>query len=703
VDCSGTTTTSTTSTTTTTAAPTTTTTTTLAPLFIEYLIVGAGGEAHSGGGGAGAFVTGSTTISSSLGLPVVAAKITTGTAIHTQISGSSSIFLDTIAIGGGNGGAADYVAPVLPTRGWNGACGGGGAVINFSAGGTGSAGFNGGTGANSGAGGGGGVFGIGKSFPIPTPGGSGSVWLDGLTYCAGGYGESTTASLRLPGSSPDPGGGGNWGLGPSGPGMVRIRYAGTPVAYGGVIVQSGSYTYHTFTGSLQSNTIGVFQYIGAGGTTTTTTSTTTTTVAPTGSYEIGQYRDGGYVFYVTGSFPNQSGLIAAPTIGIQHIPWGCKPSNIVDANYRGIGYGQGNTTAILNGCAERPIAASVADSYTNDGYNDWYLPTRDEMFVLGQEYLSGSNVGPIATALNRYWTSTQASGSYILGFTGNPLTQADTILIFPDLSYGGVAPFPWDKDRTGLDPAEDDMWVKPIRSFGPPIPTTTTSTTTTSTTTTTTLAPGIPTDGLRFWFDGSTWSGTGDWIASYGNATASLSGVTKLNENGGVLDFQSSSLLEVTENGVQPNYSTDYSTSIILVAKNSGSSALQHGRILNGVSNNWLFGNYADVYPGAWYNGNFVSDTNFGEDNNWRIMAGVQYSQPSASAFINNAYVDGLSGFNGYGPNGLAINKGAFIAGTNPNSGEYTYAIVGQILFYDKALNDSELTQIYNEFSGSYF
>ena len=216
-------------------------------------------------------------------------------------------------------------------------------------------------------------------------------------------------------------------------------------------------------------------------------------------------------------------------------------------------------------------------------------------------------------------------------------------------------------------------------------------------------APMPPTGGLKFWFDGSAWSGTGNWLASYGDATASLFGVTKLSENGGVLDFQSSSILEVTESGVRPNYSTDYSTTVVLVARNSGSAALQHGRILNGVANNWLFGNYQDTRPGAWYNGNFVYNTQTSEDENWRIMAGVQYSQPSASAFINNVRVGGVSSANGYGPNGLAINKGDYINGTNPNTGEYTYVIVGQILFYDKALSDSELTEIYNLFSGSYF
>jgi hypothetical protein len=440
------------------------------------------------------------------------------------------------------------------------------------------------------------------------------------------------------------------------------------------------------------------------GTTTTSTSTTTTTAAP--EYELGDAVDGGYVFYITGSYPNQCGLIAAPSeyapITFPQINFGCSGTNV--STITDIFAGSTNTQTILTACTQSLIGARYCSDLVHGGKSDWYLPSLDELSEL---YTNRTYVPGLITITGSFhMTSNQgidATRAYFINFQNGDVidfrakeTTDACSLEFPSCNY-----------------------VIPVRQFGPcppVVPTTTTSTTststttsttststTTSTTTTTTAAPSIPTDGLQFWFDGSDWSGTGDWLASYGNATASLFGVTKLNENGGVLDFQSSSLLEITASGVQPDYSVDYSTSVVLVAKNSGSSALQHGRILNGVGNNWLFGSYADVYPGAWFNGNFVSDTNFGEDNNWRIMAGVQYSQPSASAFINNVYVDGLSGFNGYGPNGLAINKGSFITGTNPNAGEYTYAVVGQILFYDKALSDSELTQIYNVFSGSYF
>jgi hypothetical protein len=228
------------------------------PLSIEYLIVGAGGEAFNGGGGGAQYVTGSTTLSTGT-YPVVAAKITTGTPTQTQVSGAYSSFLEITSKGGGNGG--EYNASAALARGWDGACGGGGAGAGGAApsgvGGTGTAGGNGGTASNINNGGGGG--GASGSAAGSTPG-LGKQWLDGNYYCGGGYGYNHSGETIL-GASPNGGGGGLWNSGPSGPGTVRIRYAGSgSQATGGTIIYSGSYTYHTFTGSSASSTTGNFVY-----------------------------------------------------------------------------------------------------------------------------------------------------------------------------------------------------------------------------------------------------------------------------------------------------------------------------------------------------------------------------------------------------------------------------------------------------------
>ena len=271
---------------------TTTTTTTAAPgpcnLAIDYLIVGAGGQAWSGGGGAGQLISGSTSFTFNVSLPIVAGKITTGTVSSTQVSGAPSSFLGLTAIGGGNGGQWGN-NPTKNPKGWNGASGGGASAKVAGAGGTALAGFNGGSntiGGQGGGAGGGGAAGQGANslVNVSAQGGAGLQWLDGEWYCAGGYGERITGAVPSPqlGSSPSPGGGGLWGVGPGGAGMVKVRYQGTPRATGGTITQSGGYTYHTFIGTSVDLVDRFIFDCGVPGPTTTIapTTTTTTTVCP---------------------------------------------------------------------------------------------------------------------------------------------------------------------------------------------------------------------------------------------------------------------------------------------------------------------------------------------------------------------------------------------------------------------------------------
>jgi hypothetical protein len=88
-------------------------------------------------------------------------------------------------------------------------------------------------------------------------GGNGKQWLDGTYYCGGGASENGPGGGL--GAAPNAGGGGNFNVGPSGPGLVKIRYAGVPKATGGTIQESGGYTYHSFTGSA-TDTTGSFTY-----------------------------------------------------------------------------------------------------------------------------------------------------------------------------------------------------------------------------------------------------------------------------------------------------------------------------------------------------------------------------------------------------------------------------------------------------------
>ena len=73
-----------------------------------------------------------------------------------------------------------------------------------------------------------------------------------------------------------------------------------------------------------------------------------------------------------------------------------------DALRTAIGTGEANTLAIVaQGNADPALsAAAYADAYEHNGYTDWYLPSKDEIFEL---YETRDIVG--ASAMANYWTS----------------------------------------------------------------------------------------------------------------------------------------------------------------------------------------------------------------------------------------------------------------------------------------------------------
>jgi hypothetical protein len=139
------------------------------------------------------------------------------------------------------------------------------------------------------------------------------------------------------------------------------------------------------------------------------------------SLAVGDSYGGGTVFWIDGG--GTSGLIAAALgndgqSGFQG-PWGCEQKNICgpfpygpEAGDTSIGGGQQNTTDIVNGCNDSPIAAKFANNESfvwTDGqvYDDWFLPSKDELnemrIVLGP---NGTHpTGDFAGAY--HWSSTE--------------------------------------------------------------------------------------------------------------------------------------------------------------------------------------------------------------------------------------------------------------------------------------------------------
>lgn len=201
----------------------------------------------------------------------------------------------------------------------------------------------------------------------------------------------------------------------------------------------------------------------------------------------------------------------------------------------------------------------------------------------------------------------------------------------------------------------------------------------------------IATASVQMYFDSEDWNGSSSTLLSrYANATASLSSVTVGTASS--LNFTTASTLTTTASGVDPVQAT--TSTIFAIYASSGSSTDHHGRLLNSIATNWLFGTYGGS-PGttptesqyAWFNGSFVIDSG-SYDTNWHMMVGIRHNANSASVYIDNVYKTGSLQANG-GFSGLTVNKGQLFAG------ETTQANLGVFGVYNKELSPAEITNIY--------
>jgi hypothetical protein len=125
--------------------------------------------------------------------------------------------------------------------------------------------------------------------------------------------------------------------------------------------------------------------------------------------EIGAIYQGGLIFYIDET--GEHGLVAA----MEDLPgtyeWGCQGTDISGADGTAIGTGLQNTLEIVAGCSETPIAASEALAYESEGYSDWYLPSRDELWEMhlsiGQYFSTNNNIGGFEN--QSYWSSSETA------------------------------------------------------------------------------------------------------------------------------------------------------------------------------------------------------------------------------------------------------------------------------------------------------
>lgn len=137
--------------------------------------------------------------------------------------------------------------------------------------------------------------------------------------------------------------------------------------------------------------------------------------------EVGDFFRGGIVAYIfeTGDEGYIEGETHGLIVAIQDLPtlltWGDYSSDysqFFQDISTDIGFGKSNTDIILEYGAQSGLtfpAAQAAFDYTFSGYNDWFLPSLDELMVI-KNNLANNNLGnfvidPSNEVSGRYWSS----------------------------------------------------------------------------------------------------------------------------------------------------------------------------------------------------------------------------------------------------------------------------------------------------------
>lgn len=149
--------------------------------------------------------------------------------------------------------------------------------------------------------------------------------------------------------------------------------------------------------------------------------TTSEEPAPPPVITIGQNYGGGTVFYIDST--GKHGLIVSRSSLSQAIPWSNGEAIITNATGIPVGSGRENTTLIVNAQGGGSYAASICDRLDINGYDDWFLPSIDELQLLYDQKAAGTLHG-IDDSF--YWSSTEASetGAWSQSFSNGANSSA---------------------------------------------------------------------------------------------------------------------------------------------------------------------------------------------------------------------------------------------------------------------------------------
>jgi hypothetical protein len=158
--------------------------------------------------------------------------------------------------------------------------------------------------------------------------------------------------------------------------------------------------------------------------------------------QVGCYYRGGIVFYILqdgdpGYDPNvQHGLIMAP-INLTPLigaPWGCFGTEYGTTSKK-IGTGQYNTELIVTSCDETGLAAKICYNLVFNGYDDWFLPSYNELSKLMQY---NALFGGLPEGV--YWSSSELNYSdayncFYVGFSGSGGANKGSLALVRAIRY----------------------------------------------------------------------------------------------------------------------------------------------------------------------------------------------------------------------------------------------------------------------------
>lgn len=122
------------------------------------------------------------------------------------------------------------------------------------------------------------------------------------------------------------------------------------------------------------------------------------------SLTIGDTCHGGIIFYVMGNYPDQYGLVCADSDQGTSIPWYTLNYTYYGTTSTGIGSGQANTNSLVDILGNGFYAAKYCDDLVLNGFDDWFLPSRDELGLMYSN-LKYNGFGNFSNS--SYWSSSE--------------------------------------------------------------------------------------------------------------------------------------------------------------------------------------------------------------------------------------------------------------------------------------------------------